>query len=355
MSGKLLEEKASPVKPEEAFFMEYIAAGNSDIHLSRVIFGSWAIGGWYWGGSDDRAAEKSIHAALDCGIQTFDTAPVYGMGKSEALLGSALKGNSNAVILTKCGLRYDSSPPGSSHFFTMEEFQPPVDVYKNLSCKSIVFECTESLKRLQRDWIDIYQIHWPLRNSDREETAEALNLLYEQGKIRSAGVCNYTVQEIIELKNLLKVPFVSDQEKLSLIHRKALEGNIPYAKKNRLSFFSYGSLGQGLLTNTVSKDRRFPENDYRQKSEIMTQEYRSAVSEAFQRAESIREKYGCSYANLSSAWALASAGENSCVISGIRQAEQALENSRACDVHLNGKEVDLLTETFSSIVYRGKW
>ncbi|MDH4233485.1 MAG: aldo/keto reductase, partial [Nitrospirota bacterium] len=260
--------------------MRYIKLKNADITVSRIVFGGWAIGGWYWGGSDEREAIESIHESLEQGIVCFDTAPIYGMGKSERILGRALKSHSDAIIATKCGLRYDGDTAGIP-FFEMNEYNPPVKVFKNLTFNSIIYECDMSLKRLERSYIDIYQIHWPDSSSGQEETAKALNNLYERGKIRSAGVCNYSVAKILELKKYLTVPLVSDQERLSLIHRKSFAGNIPFDKKNNLTFLAYSPLAQGLLTNRMGRDRVFLEGDYRSKSEIMRPEFRKAVTEAF--------------------------------------------------------------------------
>ena len=228
-------------------------------------------------------------------------------------------------------------------------------MYRNLKHDSILYECEKSLERLKRDTIDIYQIHWPDSSTNQEITAHSLNRLYGEGKIRSVGVCNYSVEKIIELRKYLSVPIVSDQEKFNLLYRKALTGNIPYDRKNDLLFLAYSPLAQGLLTNTVGMERIFSENDYRNKSEIMRPEFRKKVSEAFLSVENIRKKYDCSHANLALGWALHAAGEYSCVISGIRNEDQALENSRACDLLLNGNEVETISESFASLIYRGKW
>ncbi|MDH5654942.1 MAG: aldo/keto reductase [Spirochaetia bacterium] len=335
--------------------MEFINSEKSGLKISRIIYGGWAIGGWYWGAYDDPMAVRSIDAALDAGIQTFDTAPVYGMGHSECIIGKALKGKSDAVIATKCGLRYDQIGEEGVHFFDIDEYSPTVQVFRNLHHDSLLYECEQSLRRLKRDWIDIYQIHWPDRSADEEETAEALNRLYQEGKIRSAGVCNHTVEKLIRLEKYLSVPLAFDQEKLSLLHQKSLEGNIPYVKKNKITFFAYGTMAQGLLSDKMGPERKFALNDYRNKSDLHTVDYRKSVAEAFEKMKDLCERYSCTYANLATAWALYASGKNSCAITGIRNENQALENSRACSIQLNGNEAEALTETFSSIHYRGKW
>lgn len=334
--------------------MEYVNPRGVDFKLSRIVFGAWAAGGWYWGGTDDIKTEEAVFTALDQGITAFDTAPVYGFGHSEEVLGKILLNRKDAIILTKFGLRFYEEKGDGKYFFSADERGRTLNVYRNLRKESILTECEASLRRLRRECIDIYQLHWPDSTVPIEEAAEALNLLYDQGKIKSAGVCNSGIEKIIELKKNLKVPLVADQEKFNLIQRKALLGNVPYDIKNKITFLSYSPLAQGLLTGEVDENRKFNEGDYRQKSDLMDKVYRIRVKESLEKIDEIRQELNVTFASLALAWNLNKTGKNSCVIAGIRNKKQALENSRAC-LTLTEKQSDQIEFSFSAVNYRGKW
>jgi len=330
--------------------MESLPLENTDIVISRIVFGAWAIGGWYWGGQNDDDSVAAIDAALGAGITTFDTAPVYGFGKSESVLGEALeKKRDQVVLMTKCGLRHDLAE--KKHFFSTRYGSKTYDVHRNLSKDSILFECEQSLKRLRTDRIDVYQLHWFDPATLQSETAEALNELYRNKMIRSVGVCNHTVHRILSLRRELEVPLVVDQEKLNLIQRKAMDGNIPYARKNRVAFLAYSPLAQGLLTGEVGLKRVFAKEDYRNQSDLMSDHFRNSIVEI---EKEFRERFDFSLAELALAWTFRFAGAHA-AIAGIRTAKQALNNSRACTVSLQREEWEFLTERFTPLQYSGKW
>lgn len=160
--------------------MELRKLGKSELEVPVIIFGAWAIGGWLWGGTDDKKAVAAIHKALDLGMTCIDTAPVYGFGHSEEIVGRAIKGRrSEAIIATKCGLRWDSDI-GEFFFETEDNRGKPLKIYRNLKKDSIRKECELSLKRFGVDVIDLYQCHWPDSTTPLDETMEALLRLKEE-------------------------------------------------------------------------------------------------------------------------------------------------------------------------------
>ncbi len=185
--------------------MRYRPLGQSGIEASVVALGAWAIGGWYWGGTDETQSIDAIHAALDAGINFIDTAPAYGLGRSETIVGKAIAGRRDQVVIaTKCGVVWHTQE-GKPHIQ-----QHNKQTYRYLGAESIRYEIEESLRRLQTDYIDLYQTHWQDPTTPIEETMEALLELKEQGKIRAIGVCNATADDMERYRKL--GPLDSDQE-----------------------------------------------------------------------------------------------------------------------------------------------
>ena len=176
--------------------MTYRQLGNSTIQSSTITFGAWAIGGWMWGGSDQREALKAIIAGWEAGITSIDTAPIYGQGLSEQIVGEALKTipRDQLQIFTKCGLRWDLAK-GSFNIHSSDNSGNAIEIYRYAGKESILEECENSLRRLGTDYIDVYQLHWNDPTTPIEESMEALLLLKEQGKVREVGVCNYTAHK----------------------------------------------------------------------------------------------------------------------------------------------------------------
>jgi aryl-alcohol dehydrogenase-like predicted oxidoreductase len=190
---------------------------NTDIEISPMVYGAFAIGGWFWGGTDDSEAAAAIQAALDHGINAIDTAPIYGMGHSETLVGEAIKHRRNqAVVLTKFGMRWDIEG-GDFAFDTKDNSGCPVKVYKFNGKQSVIEECERSLARLQTTYIDLYQMHWPDSTTPINETMEALEILLQQGKIRAAGVCNCPASLLSEANR--RLPLSTNQVAYSMINR----------------------------------------------------------------------------------------------------------------------------------------
>ena len=222
--------------------------GNTDIQVTPVGLGTWAIGGWMWGGTDEAQSIDTIHRAIDKGIGLVDTAPVYGFGRSEEIVGKALaNGRREKVALaTKVALNWN------------EEHDK---VWRDATASRIEREVEDSLKRLQTDRIDIYQVHWPDPKTPMEETARALENLYQAGKIRAIGVSNFTPSQMDELQK--SVPLHSLQPPYNLFERDIEREILPYCRENGIATITYGGLCRGLLSGKMREDTQFTGDDLR--------------------------------------------------------------------------------------------
>ena len=224
--------------------MEYLT---TPLRVSRIALGTWAIGGWMWGGTNEDEFIRTIHAALDRGINLIDTAPVYGFGRSEEIVGTALVQNGRrkqAIIATKVGLAWKDGNP-----------------YRDASKGRIVREVEDSLRRLQTDVIDIYQVHWPDPNTPIEETAEAMAALYRGGKIRAIGVSNFSPAQMDTFRAV--APLHTAQPPYNLFERGIEKAVLPYCRSNGITTLVYGSLSRGLLSGRMNAETRFPADDLR--------------------------------------------------------------------------------------------
>jgi aryl-alcohol dehydrogenase-like predicted oxidoreductase len=224
---------------------DFVDIPATSLLVSRVALGTWAMGGWMWGGTDQRESIATIRAALDQGINLIDTAPVYGFGTSEEIVGAALEGmRKRAVIATKVGVEWRDGK-----------------VNRNATRARILQEVDASLRRLRTDYIDIYQVHWPDPRVPVEETAEAMRLLYEQGKIRAIGVSNFSVAEMERFRRV--APLHVLQSPYNLFERSIEAEILPYGRANHIATFGYGALCRGLLSGRMHPDTTFDGDDLR--------------------------------------------------------------------------------------------
>jgi aryl-alcohol dehydrogenase-like predicted oxidoreductase len=224
---------------------EFVNIPRTQLKVSRVALGTWAMGGWMWGGTDQRESVATIHAALDQGINLIDTAPVYGFGVSEEIVGAALEGiRSRAVIATKTGLEWHDGK-----------------VHRNATRARIMQEVDDSLRRLRTDYIDIYQVHWPDPLVPVEETAEAMRSLYELGKIRAIGVSNFSVDQMARFRQA--APLHVLQPPYNLFERAIETDVLPYCRANDIATLGYGALCRGLLSGRIRPDTVFDGDDLR--------------------------------------------------------------------------------------------
>lgn len=286
--------------------MEFTQIGNTRIRASRVGLGTWAIGGWMWGGADDDAAIATIHRALEFGITLVDTAPAYGQGHSEEVVGRALKGRRDrTVIATKVGLEWDSQ----------------ANMHSNSSAARIRKEFDDSLRRLQTDYIDVYQIHWPDPNTPMRETADALQALYDAGKIRAIGVSNFSPAQMDEFRKNAQLHTV--QPPYNLFERTAEKDVFPYAHSHGIATLTYGALCRGLLSGRMREDTTFGEGDLRGTVDPKFKaprfaEYLRAVKRLDELAQA---KFGKRVIHLALRWVLDQPGVT-CALWGARRPDQ---------------------------------
>jgi len=319
--------------------------GQSSIEASVIGFGTWGIGGWMWGGTDETAAIAAIHAAIDEGISLIDTAPAYGLGLSEELVGRAIQGRRERVVLaTKCGLVWHTRR--GNYFFTEDDHL----VYRYLGAESIRYEVEQSLRRLQTDYIDLYQTHWQDPTTPIEETMSTLLDLKQEGKIRAIGVSNVSVAEVSEYLRFGVVD--SAQEKYSMIDRDIEAELLPYCEQHGIAMLSYSSLALGLLTGKIGPDRRFTGDDQRTTDPRYTLENRQRIADMLREITPIAERYALSMAQLVIAWTAHQPGITH-VLCGARNPAQAVENARAGNVRLAEADiaaVDQVVRSYQPVV-----
>jgi aryl-alcohol dehydrogenase-like predicted oxidoreductase len=269
--------------------MEYTLISGTEMTTSRIALGTWAIGGWMWGGSDEAESIRTVHAALDQGINLIDTAPVYGFGVSEEIVGKAIeqKGRREDVLLaTKVGLEWRNG-----------------SIFRNASRDRIRREIQDSLRRLRTDYIDIYQVHWPDSAVPIEETARTMQALYREGLIRAIGVSNYSPEQMDSFMAVSEVHTV--QPPYNLFEREIERDVLPYARERRLSTLVYGSLCRGLLSGRMQSDTKFTGDDLRKADPKFQPPRYAQYLKAVQQLEDLAQKrYGKRVIDLAVRWTL---------------------------------------------------
>ncbi len=321
--------------------------GSSQVKVTPLAFGAWAIGGWMWGGADDKEAIKAIHASLDNGITTIDTAPVYGFGKSEELVGQALDGiaRDKYQILTKYGMNWRTDK-GEYFFDSTDNNGKPLKIYKYSAGESVIRECEDSLRRLKTDYIDLYQIHWPDATTPIGETMEAIGKLLEQGKIRAAGVCNYNTSQIDEA--LKTVQLASNQVPYSMVHRNIEQDILPQAVSKGLSIIPYSPLQRGLLTGKIKRGHKFNEGDTREGNRYYKPENIDQINAFLDTIKPIADDYGVTLAQLVINWTTRQPAMD-CVLVGARNAKQVKENIGALSFKLKDSELKLIRKRIEEL------
>jgi aryl-alcohol dehydrogenase-like predicted oxidoreductase len=286
--------------------MEFVDIPGTSIRASRIALGTWAIGGWMWGGSNESDAINAIHAALDRGINLIDTAPVYGFGRSEEIVGKALAMDGRrkrAFIATKVGLDWKDGKP-----------------FRNARKARIIEEAEQSLRRLQTDVIDLYQVHWPDPNTPIAEVAKAMAELHDAGKIRAIGVSNFSPVQMDEFRKV--APLHAAQPPYNLFERAIEADVLPYCRDRNIALLAYGSLCRGLLSGSMTKSTRFTGDDLRKNDPKFIaprfEQYLAAVERLDQFAH---ERFGKRVIHLAVRWVL-DRGDANIALWGARRADQ---------------------------------
>jgi aryl-alcohol dehydrogenase-like predicted oxidoreductase len=268
--------------------LETIAIPGTNLNPTRIALGTWAIGGWMWGGTDAAESIRTIRSAVDRGINLIDTAPVYGFGRSEEIVGEALAGirRGKVLIATKVGLDWRNGQP-----------------FRNASRVRIHKEVEDSLRRLRTDVIDIYQVHWPDPNTPIEETARAMAELHRAGKIRAIGVSNFSTEQMRAFRAV--APLHAAQPPYNLFEREAEKDVLPYCRDNGIATLAYGSLCRGLLSGRVKADRAFTGDDLRRSDPKFQPPRLEQYLRAVERLDAFaRESYGKRVLHLAVRWVL---------------------------------------------------
>ena len=302
--------------------MQYRALGQSGIQASVVAFGGGPIGGGPWGDIAESDAIAAVHAFIDEGVNFIDTAPVYGFGASEELVGKAIAGRRDKVfVATKCGLVWHLSKGQPFH----KTFSGRT-VYRYLGHESIRYEVEQSLKRLRTDYIDLYQTHWQDSSTPIVETMATLLALKKEGKIRAIGVSNCTVEQIGLYRSL--GPVDSTQEKYNMLDRKLDSELAPFCARNNIAVLAYMPLAAGLLTGKVGTNREFPVTDLRHSNPQFVPETRMRVQQMLEEMRPLAEQRRLLFSQLAIAWALAQKGITHALV-GVKNVRQAQENAKA--------------------------
>jgi aryl-alcohol dehydrogenase-like predicted oxidoreductase len=326
--------------------MEYRQFRNTDLKVSAITFGAWAIGGWLWGGADHKDAIEAIDAAIDEGITTIDTAPVYGFGQSEELVGKAIKGKRNKLqILTKYGLSWNNTK-GQFYFKSTSNEGKPVDIYRYAGKESIIKECEYSLKNLGTDYIDLYQIHWSDPTTPLQETMEAMEILKTQGKIRYAGVCNFDEALVAEASKYF--PIISDQVPYSMVNRDIEAKLVPYSIKSNIGILPYSPLQRGILTGKIKKGHHFNDGDSRPNTPYYKEPNFSRILDFIESISPIAKKNNATIGQVVINWTLHQPFVTSALV-GARNREQVLDNVNAVTFSLTKDDIQEINNKLNQL------
>ena len=302
--------------------MQYRKLGNSDLEVSVIGFGCWAMGKAFWG--DDVVDDDSIVAvrhALDLGITLFDTAAVYGLGHSEKVLAEALGSRRAEIVLaTKCGMSWDDAG----------------NISKNSSPEAIISGCEDSLKRLQTDVIDLFQVHWPDETVPFEDTMDALVSLQQAGKIRAIGVSNFSAEQMRRMMS--RGELASDQPPYSLLNRSIEREVLPFCRENNVGVLCYSPMSRGLLTGRYGPDATFPATDARSQDGLWQGERFAQALAGVERLKAMAAEYGRTVSQLALAWVVSQPGVT-VALAGAKRQWQIAETAAAGDWTLDAAEI----------------
>jgi methylglyoxal reductase len=310
--------------------------GNSGIEASAVGLGTWAIGGWMWGGTEESKSVEAIRTSIDEGISLIDTAPAYGQGLAETIVGKAIEGRRDKVVLaTKCGLVWHTTK--GNHFFDYDSGP----VHRYLGKESIIHEVEQSLKRLRTDYIDLYITHWQDPTTPIQETMDALEALKAQGKIRAIGASNVSAEDLKAYVAAGQLDAI--QEEYSMVKRDIETSLLPICAEHGVSTLSYSSLALGLLSGKIGPDRTFSGDDLRKDNPRFSTGNREKVARLMKQIDPVAERHQATSAQIVIAWTLQQPGITFSLC-GARNPDQARENARAGAIRLSADEINLISE-----------
>ncbi len=329
--------------------MKYRTLGNTDLELSVITFGAWAAGGWMWGGADRKQAVEAILASYDEGVTSIDTAPIYGQGTSEEIVGEAIKNLSrdNVQILTKFGMRWDlESPKGDFAMHSKDNSGKDIDIYKYAGKASVIKECEDSLKRLGTDYIDLLQIHWPESTTPIEETFEAVAQLIQEGKVRFAGVCNYDVEQMKRAESVVKL--ASNQVPYSMVNRGIEDELIPYCIEHQKGILAYSPMQRGLLTGKIKPGQKFGQGDTREGSKFYSDDFITRTNQFLEELKPLAAEKNATLGQLVLRWTVEQPGIT-IALAGARNAEQSVQNAGTMKFDLSIDELKFISDRIPAL------
>jgi aryl-alcohol dehydrogenase-like predicted oxidoreductase len=327
--------------------MEYRKIGNSDLELSVITFGAWAAGGWMWGGTERHGSIDAIRKSYDEGVTSIDTAPIYGQGDSEEIVAEAIQGISRdkVQLITKYGMRWDLAK-GTLAMKSKDNSGNDIDVYKYAGRESIIKECEDSLRRLKTDYIDLYQIHWPDVTTPIQESMEAVAQLIKDGKVRHAGVCNYSADQVKEANKYVNI--ISNQVPYSMVKREIEAELVPYAVEKVKSILAYSPLERGLLTGKMEPGHKFEEGDHRANLYFFREDNLRRINEFLDKLRPLATEKNATISQLVLRWTIEQPGIT-IALAGARNAQQSVQNAQAVNIKLNTEEISFITSLLNEV------
>ena len=312
--------------------MEKVQFGQTDLKVSVLAMGTWVTGGWAWGGADDSESLRTVLRALELGINFIDTAPVYGFGKSERIVGQALKEwgeRESVVIATKCCLEWDEKE----------------HIRRNASPSRILEEIDQSLERLGVDYIDLYQIHWPDDKTPFETSMETMLRLQEAGKIRYVGLSNFSREQITACQRGGHIH--SLQSPFNLFEREIERELLPFCEASGIATMAYGGLCRGLLTGKYKGDETFPRGDLRRADPKFKPDRFRQYVKAVDELKKLAAKYHKSMSQFALRWVLQQPGITT-VLAGARTAAQVEDNAGVAGWQIESKDLQKVEDILST-------
>ncbi|MGH8046467.1 MAG: aldo/keto reductase [Chthoniobacterales bacterium] len=321
--------------------------GGSNVEITPVVFGAWAAGGWMWGGNERSDSVAAIRASIEAGVTSIDTAPIYGQGLSEEIVGEAIRDFPRAElqILTKCGLRWDIE--AGEYFFESEGNDGrPVHTYRYAARDSVIAECEASLQRLGTDYLDLLQLHWPDPTTPIAETMEALATLVNQGKVRAVGVSNYSLAQMKEAEQTISLS--SNQMPYSMVLREIESDLVPYCIEHGKGILAYSPLQRGVLTGKYKPGHRFNRGDHRVEHVFFKDANIERINAFLDSIRPIADAHGATLTQFVIAWTIAQPGITAALV-GARDAEQAMANAKGGDIELSSDEISQINARLDAL------
>lgn len=321
--------------------MELTQLGNSQVKVTPLAFGAWAVGGWMWGGAEEADSIRAIRSSYELGMTSMDTAPAYGFGRSEELVAKAMEGvpRDKYQILTKFGMNWETEK-GVYFFDTTSNQGKPIRMFKYSGRAQVRKECEDSLRRLKTDYIDLLQIHWPDHSTPIAESMGEVARLIQEGKVRAAGVCNYAVDEVEEA--LKTVNIVSNQVPYSMVNREIETEIVPQALKKNIGILPYSPLQRGLLTGKITQNYKFSEGDTRPTTRFFKSQNLDEINALLQKIKPIADVHGATLSQLVINWTV-NQPAMACVLVGARTEKQVKENVESLKFKLSKNELQSIT------------